>query len=63
MWNHIEIMFLHGLDILCAFRLHKGLPVMCKGLPVMCHDYNHDSCTIAMMSQCKHDDVIHTIQT
>ena len=61
-------MFLHGLDILCAFRLHKGLPVMheglpviCKGLPFMCeglpvmhHDCNHDSCAIADM-QCAHD--------
>ena len=50
MWNHVETMFLHGFDILHAFWLHKGLPVIYEGLSVMHHDCNHDSCTIAMMS-------------
>ena len=32
MWNHVEITFLHVLDVSHAFRLHKGLYVMCEGL-------------------------------
>ena len=67
MSSHVEPcqnMFLHGFDILHAFRSHKGLPVMYKGLPAMhkglpaMHlNCNHDSHTTAMTSQCEHDDV------
>ena len=54
MWNHVAIMFLHGLDILHAFRSHEGLSVMC-------HDCNHDSHVNAMMSQCECDDLTHAM--
>ena len=63
MWNHVEIMFLHGFDISCTFWSCEGLPVMCEGLPVICHDCNHDSHTIAMTSQCECDDITHMMQT
>ena len=35
-----------------------------KGLSVMYHDYNHDSWTIAITSQCKHkhDDITCVMQ-
>ena len=50
MWNHIKIMFLHGFDVLHAFWLHEGLPVMLEGLSVIHGDCNHDSCMNAMIS-------------
>ena len=40
----------------------EGLPVMHEGLPVMHHDCNHDSCMIAMTSQCQRDDVTCAMQ-
>ena len=36
MRNHIEISFLHEIDILHAFSSCKGIHVKCKGLPFMC---------------------------
>ena len=44
------------------YVMHGGLPVMCEGLSVMHHDCNHDSHMIAMMSQCKCDDITHVMQ-
>ena len=35
MSNHVRITFIHQFDISCAFKLHKGLPVICHGMYVM----------------------------
>ena len=54
MWNHVKIMFLHGLDISHTLRSCKGLPVMHKGLYVM-----HESLPVVCLSHTMTAIVIH----
>ena len=64
MSNHVRIMYIHGFDISCTFRLHKGLPVMhdglyamCKGLPVIQRVCLSCAMTAIMIHMC-HNDVM-----
>ena len=57
-----ELHFYMDLTYHMLSRSHEGLPVISGGLPglsVMCHDCNHDLHVIAIMSQCKCDDITH----